>query len=82
MYALHVYEGGSATARLIISSSLAALKAVRVPRLELLGALIGLRLTRHVCSPLKCLHKERPLGWTIWTWGTRSKDKVNNKSPS
>ena len=53
MYALHVYQGGSTTAQLIISSSLAALKAVRVPRLELLGALIGLRPARHVCSTLK-----------------------------
>lgn len=63
MYALHVYEGGSTTARLIISSSLAPLKAVRVPRLELLGALIGLRLTRHVCSPLKMPTQEETTSW-------------------
>ena len=82
MYALHVYEGGgSTTARLIISSSLAALKAVRVPRLELLGALIGLRQDTFA-HHTRCLHNKRPLGWTIWTWGTRSKDKVENKNPS
>ena len=46
MYALHVYEGGSTTAQLIISSSLAPLKAVRVPRLELLGTLIATNKTR------------------------------------
>ena len=42
------------TARMIMSKSrLAPLKAVSIPRLELLGALIGLRLTRQVCSALK-----------------------------
>ena len=47
----HVYEGGDITARLIMSNSwLALLKAVSIPRLELLGALVGLRLTRQVCS--------------------------------
>ena len=34
-------------------SRLASLKAVSIPRLELLGALIGLRFTRQVCSALK-----------------------------
>ena len=29
------------------------MKAVSIPRLELLGALIGLRFTRQVCSALK-----------------------------
>ncbi|XP_068674061.1 uncharacterized protein [Montipora foliosa] len=47
VYACHVYEDGNITTRLIISKSrLAPLKAVSIPRLELLGALIGLRLTR------------------------------------
>ena len=34
-------------------SHLAPLKAVSIPRLELLGTLVGLRLTRQVCSTLK-----------------------------
>ena len=54
VYARHVYEDGNITARMIMSKSrLAPLKAVSIPRLELLGALIGLRLTRQVCSALK-----------------------------
>ena len=49
-----MYEGGNITARMIMSKSrLAPLKAVSIPRLELLGALVGLRLTRQVCSALK-----------------------------
>ena len=47
VYARHVYEDGNITTRLIMSKSrLAPLKAVSIPRLELLEALIGLRLTR------------------------------------
>ena len=54
VYARRVYEDGNITARLIMSkSTLEPLKAVIIPRLELLGALIGLRLTRQVCSALK-----------------------------
>jgi len=49
-----VYEDGNITARLIMSKSrLSPLKAVSLLRLELLGALIGLRLTRQVFSALK-----------------------------
>ncbi|XP_068749030.1 uncharacterized protein [Montipora capricornis] len=54
VYARHVYEDGNITTRLIMSKSrLVPLKAVSIPRLEVLGALIGLRLTRQVCSALK-----------------------------
>ena len=54
VYARHVYEDGNITARLIMSKSrLSPLKTVSIPRLELLGALIGLRLTRQVFSTLK-----------------------------
>ena len=43
VYARHVYEDGNITARLIMSKSrLSPLKTVSIPRLELLGALIGL----------------------------------------
>ena len=54
VYARHVYENGDDTVRLIASKSrLAPLKAVSIPRLELLGALIGTRLTMQICSALK-----------------------------
>ena len=54
VYAHHVYDGWSITAQLIMSKSrLASLKAVSIPRLELLGALIRLRFTRQVCSAMK-----------------------------
>ena len=54
VYARHVYEDGNITARLIMSKSrLSPLKTVSIPRLELLGALIGLRLTRQFFSALK-----------------------------
>ena len=49
-----MYDDGNVTARLIMSKScLAPLKAVSIPRLELLGALLGLRFLRQVCSTLK-----------------------------
>ena len=48
-----MYEDGDVTARLIMSKSrLAPLKAVSIPRLELLGTLVGLRLTRQDISLL------------------------------
>ena len=54
VYARHVYESGEVTVRLIASKSrLAPLKAVSIPRLELLGTLIGTRLTKQVCTALK-----------------------------
>ena len=66
VYARHVYEGGKLTARLIMSKSrLAPLKAVSIARLVLLGALVGLRYTRQVCSALKITTK----GVTYWVEG-------------
>ena len=48
-----MYEDGDVTTRLIMSKShLAPLKAVSIPRLELLGTLVGLRLTRQDISLL------------------------------
>ena len=54
VYSRHVYENGDVTVRLIASKArLSPLKAVSIPRLELLGALIGVQLTLKVCSVLK-----------------------------
>ena len=44
------------TVRLIASKTrLAPLKAVSIPRLELMGAIIGLQLSRQVCSVMSVL---------------------------
>ena len=54
VYTRHVYESGDVTVRMIASKSrLAPLKAVSIPILELLGALIGTQLTTQVCRALK-----------------------------
>ena len=84
VYAHHVYEGGNITAQLImLKSTLAPLKVVSIPWLELLGALIGLQLlTRQVCSTLKIAIMEWPIGWTVWMWGTGSKVRVESISSS
>ena len=48
------FEDGSIGTRLITAKSrLAPLKAFSIPRLELMGAIIGLRLTKQVCKALK-----------------------------
>lgn len=54
VYTRHQYEDGNVTTRLIaFKTRLAPLKTVSIPRLELMGALIGLWLTTQVCSALK-----------------------------
>ena len=54
VYTRHEYEDGNVTTRLIAPKTrLAPLKTVSIPRLELTGALIGLRLANQVCSALK-----------------------------
>ena len=54
VYSRHVYENGDVTVRLItLTSRLAPLKAVSITRLQLLDALIGVRLTIQLCSALK-----------------------------
>ena len=54
VYARHEYEDGTVSCRLITSKTrLAPLKAMSIPRLELMGALIGVRLTRQVCESME-----------------------------
>ena len=53
VYSQQEYEDGVVTVRLIASKTrLAPVKAISIPRLELMGALIGLRLTKQVGSAL------------------------------
>ena len=52
--ARYEFEDGSIGTRLITTKSrLAPLKALSIPRLELMGAIIGLRLTKQVCKALE-----------------------------
>ena len=54
VYSRHGYEDVTITTRLVASKTrLAPVKAMSIPRLELMGALIGLKLTTQVCSALK-----------------------------
>ena len=74
-YSRHEYEDGEVTTRLIASKTpLAPLKAVRIPRLELMGALIGLRLAGQVCLALKIpssfvTYWMDSLNVGLWIWG-------------
>ncbi|XP_067036347.1 uncharacterized protein [Acropora muricata] len=54
VYARYEFEDGSIGTRLITAKSrLAPLKALSIPRLELMGAIIGLRLTKQLCEALE-----------------------------
>ena len=54
VYICHDYEDKSTTTRLVGSKTrLSPLKAMSIPRLEFMGALIGLRLTKQISSALK-----------------------------
>ena len=53
-YVRHEYEDGMVSTRLVAAKSrLAPLKVMRIPRLELMGALAGLRLTLKICAALE-----------------------------
>ena len=54
VYIRHEYEDKSITARLVGSKTrLSPLKAMSIPRLELMGAVIGLRLTKQISAVLE-----------------------------
>ena len=53
-YVIHEYEDGMVSTRLVAAKSrLAPLNAMSIPRLELMGALTGLRLTLKICAALE-----------------------------
>ena len=53
-YVRHEYEDGTVSSRLVAAKSrLAPLKAMSIPRLELMGSLAGLRLTLKICAVLE-----------------------------
>ena len=63
VYARHEYEDKSITTQLIASKTrLSPLKAISIPRLELMGALIGVRLTKQVSTALEIPVKDA----TFW----------------
>ena len=63
VYSKHEYEDKSVTTQLIASKTrLSPSKAVSIPRLELMGALVGVRLTKQVSAALEIPVK----GATFW----------------
>ena len=53
-YVRHEYEDGMVSTRLVAAKSrMAPLKAMNIPRLEIMGALTGLRLTLNICAALE-----------------------------
>ena len=63
-YTRHRYEDGTVTCRLVASiSRVAPLQAVSIPRLELMAAIVGLRLAETIGSVLNIPKQE----WLFWS---------------
>ena len=54
VYLLCEYEDGTLSCHLVASKSkVSPLKPITVPRLELIGAILGLRLTQNICCVMQ-----------------------------
>ncbi|PFX14129.1 hypothetical protein AWC38_SpisGene21740 [Stylophora pistillata] len=63
-YVRHLYKDGTVSSRLVASKSLVApLQAVSIPRLELMAAVVGLKLAETVGQVL-CIDKSK---WVFWS---------------
>ena len=63
VYTRNEYADGTISVRLVAAKTrLAPLKAISIPRLELMGAVIGLRLSKQVCKALEFPQQ----GVTFW----------------
>ena len=83
-YVHHEYEDGTVSTRLVAAKSrLAPLKAMSISRLELMGALAGLRLTLKICAALEIPRKKATL-WVdsgnVGFWGARTESKFQTVS--
>ena len=77
-YTTHLYEDGTITCRLVASKSrVATLQAVIIPLLELMAAMVGLRLAETIGSVLN-IHKH--VGKIVWTYCTGSVVEVGNSN--
>ena len=53
VYARYAYRNGALSRRLILAKSkIAPLKAISIPRMELMSAIVGLRLSRSISTVL------------------------------
>jgi len=82
-YSRHLYEDGTVTCGLVASkSSVAPLQAVSIPRLELMAAVVGLRLAGAIGSVFN-VPKHDWLFWQIvWTICTGSVVGAKNSNLS
>lgn len=63
IYGRYEYEDGSVSSRLITAKTrLVPLKAIAIPRLELMGALIGVRLAKQICASME-IDPEKTTYW-------------------
>ena len=79
VYIRHEYKDGGVSVRLVAAKTrLAPLKTISIPRLELMGAVIGLRLSKQVCTALELPVQDVTFGSTARRLVFGSVDKVES----